>query len=415
MPDALLIARREYLQRVRSKAFLFTTLLFPLLIALIVGGGFFASSQGRSGSGKLTMVIVSNDAALAQSVQSELDTGAQSSLSVGVVAPAGPGERRKIEGEVAHGEYDGLLWLDVPPGSLRPRALYEGHLSGNQSSVATVRNALTRAMTRRVLAAQGLPPLEIEEAVAPVNLRTIDLKGRGRSFMNFLGPYLMALMLYFSVIYYGMNVARSVVQEKTSRVFEVLLASTRPESLMAGKLLGVGAVGLTQVAIWVALALLRAGPAMATAGGKASLGALGITFSQTAFFVLFFLLGFLLYSAIAAGFGACLDSEQEVQQFSFIIVLPMVACLVLTPSVIENPGGMLSVVLSLLPPCTPIIMFLRLSAQTVPLWQLALSLVLMFAAIWAALWVAARIYRVGILMYGKRAAPSEILRWLRSS
>ena len=414
MPDALLIAQREYLQRVRSKAFLFTTLLFPLLIGLIVGGGFFTSSQGRSGSGKLTLVIVSNDAALAQSVQSELETGAPSSLSVGVVAPGGPGERQKIEGEVANGQYDGLLWLDVPPGSLRPRAFYEGHLSGNQSSVATVRNALTHAVTRRVLAAQGLPPQAIDEAVAPVNLRTIDMKGRGRSFMNFLGPYLMALMLYFSVIYYGMNVARSVVQEKTSRVFEVLLASTRPESLMAGKLLGVGAVGLTQVAIWVALALLWV-PGMSATGGKGALASLGITASQTFFFVVFFLLGFLLYSAIAAGFGACLDSEQEVQQFSFIIVLPMVACLVLTPSIIDNPGGMLSVVLSLLPPCTPIIMFLRLSAQTVPLWQLALSLVLMVAAIWAALWVAARIYRVGILMYGKRAAPGEILRWLRSS
>lgn len=412
MRDALLIARREYLQRVRSKAFLFTTLVFPLLVAILVGGGFFASSRGDARSG-LILVIASNDVQLAESVKANLESSQNPLWDIDVVAPVAGSDREALTRAVENRQYDGLLWLEVEPGNARPQAYYESRFSAGRSSTALLQDAIALAVARRELAAQGLSRKSIDQAVQPIRLKTIDLGSRkSPSLLNYAGPYLMALLLYFSVIYYGMNVARSVVQEKTSRVFEVLLAATRPQSLMAGKLLGVGAAGLTQIAIWFGLMLLGAGP-MIAASGKSSLASLGITFGQSAFFVLFFLLGFLFYSAVAAAFGACLDSEQEVQQFSFIIVLPMVACLVLTPEILDSPGGVMPVALSLFPPCTPIVMFLRLTAQAPPLWQLLLALALMVAAIWGALWIAGRIYRVGILMYGKRATLPEILRWLR--
>jgi len=416
MPDALLIAQREYLQRVRSKAFLFTTLAFPLLLGIIFGGRFFAASQSQAHSSP-ALVIASNDLNLAQDVRANLESDTAPLHTVTVIAPASPVERDQLRHAVEERHYDGLLWLESVPGVAQPRAFYESRNVENGSSTVLLRDAIALAVTRRELAAQGLTSDAINRAIHPVDLKVVHLKSsRSYSMLSYAAPYLMAFVLYFSVIYYGMNVARSVVQEKTSRIFEVLLATTRPQSLMAGKLLGVGAVGLTQIAIWLALALLWAKPAMARFGmAGASLAHLGITFSQLAFFVLFFLLGFLFYSAVAAGFGACLDSEQEIQQFSFIIVLPMVVCLVLTPDILQHPSGPLAVALSLFPPCTPIVMFLRMSAQAPPAWQVWLSLVLMGAAIWAALWIAARIYRIGILMYGKRPTLPEIVRWMRYS
>jgi ABC-2 type transport system permease protein len=133
------------------------------------------------------------------------------------------------------------------------------------------------------------------------------------------------------------------------------------------------------------------------------------------FLVVYFVLGFFFYSAIAAAVGASVSSEQEIQQFSMVIVGPLTIGMVLITYILSNPGALPVVLLSLFPPCTPIVMFLRMSSQMPPLWQIALSVVLMLLFIWAAIWVAARIYRVGILMYGKRATLPEMLRWMRYS
>jgi ABC-2 type transport system permease protein len=254
--------------------------------------------------------------------------------------------------------------------------------------------------------------------MTPVHVEAAQIKGGKISPSNassrFIGAYIMIFLLYFSVIYYGMNVARSVIQEKTSRVFEVLLSTTRPESLMAGKLIGVGAAGLTQIAIWLGAAFLYGGSA-ASAARAGGFRTMGISLTEVLFFVLFFLLGFLFYSALSAAFGASVSTEQEIQQFGLLIVLPMIVGLVLMTYILANPNAPAVVALSLFPPCTPVVMYLRMAAQTPPLWQLLLSIALMIAAIWAMLWIASRIYRVGILMYGKRATLPEIVRWLRYS
>jgi ABC-2 type transport system permease protein len=232
---------------------------------------------------------------------------------------------------------------------------------------------------------------------------------------GFWGAYIMAFMLYFAVVFYGVNVAQSVVAEKTSRVFEVMLASAKPESLMLGKLLGVGAVGLTQMAIWIVFILILSTSSLWMTFGLGGLAAYGVTPLQLIFFVLYFILGFFLYSALSAGLGATVSQESEVQQFSMIIVLPQVIGLALIVYILSNPGAWPVVLLSLFPPCTPIVMCLRMAAMAVPPWQLALSLVLMVLSIYGMMWVASRIYRVGILMYGKRPTLPEILRWLKYS
>jgi ABC-2 type transport system permease protein len=217
------------------------------------------------------------------------------------------------------------------------------------------------------------------------------------------------------VLIYGINIARSVVEEKTSRIFEVLLSTASSDSLMLGKLLGVGAVGLTQMGIWGVLLVFYAGSAMASTQGIHGLGSLGITKAELGFFVIFFLGGFYLYSALAAALGSAVSAEQEVQQFSFILISPLVVSVVLLPYVLGNPNSTGAVVLSLLPPFTPIIMYMRICAQMPPLWQVWLSILLLGLTVWAMVWLAARIYRIGVLMYGKRATLPEMIRWLRYS
>jgi ABC-2 type transport system permease protein len=416
MHEALLIARREYLERVRSKAFLFMTIAFPLLMSLSFGGSFLAS---KLGGGHKHIVVASNDAALAQSVAAELNAKKNSQQTTDLLAPATEADHAALTKRVDSKDIDGYLWLQVTPGTVLPDTTYVSRGSADLFTASGLESAVNRAMMREQLTKRGLAKGDIEGLLERVDLKTIQVKeGKTSSsdtLKSFFGAYIMVFLLYFTVVYYGMNVARSVVEEKTSRVFEVLLSTTRAESLMAGKLLGVGAAGLTQLAVWFGAAILLSGSSLAATLGKGGLAAFGISGLQLAFFVVYFLLGFLLYSALAAGFGASVSNEQEIQQFSMIIVLPLLVGLILMTYILANPSALPVVLLSLFPPCTPVVMYLRISQQVPPWWQLALSVVLLIAFIWAAIWVASKIYRVGILMYGKRATLPEMMRWMRYS
>ena len=211
-----------------------------------------------------------------------------------------------------------------------------------------------------------------------------------------------------------MNVARSIIEEKTSRVFEVLLATIRPEEMMAGKILGVGSVGLTQVAVWMLAALLLSATSIASsiAGGEASLN---VTAPQIIFFILYFIFGFVLYSSMAAALGAMTNSEQELQQLNMFLVMPLAFCMLMLPVVTNDSNSFWSRVVSLIPFCSPLLMNFRISLHMPQPWEIALSFVLMSLTIYAVLWVASRIYRVGVLMYGKRPTLPELLRWLKYS
>jgi ABC-2 type transport system permease protein len=211
-----------------------------------------------------------------------------------------------------------------------------------------------------------------------------------------------------------MNVARSIIEEKTSRVFEVLLATIKPEEMMAGKMLGVGSVGLTQVGIWLAAAILLTSTSLVSSlmGSNASVS---LSPMEIIFFVVYFVLGFMLYASIAAALGAMTNSEQELQQLNMFLVMPLAACFFAAGLVISNPNSLFSTVLSLIPFCSPLLMYLRITLTTPPSWQIALSIALMLLTIYAILWIASRIYRVGILMYGKKPNLPEVLRWLKYS
>lgn len=425
MREAWLIAKREYLERVRSKAFRISTVLIPLVFAFIFGMG---AISGNMVGGAKRIVVASNDPLLAESVRDALSmlhaSNSDSSRhaaqpQVGIVAPASAGDLSALERQVKDNSIDGYLWLHAKPGEAQPDATYVSRSVSELDDNAELRKAIGYALTREALMRRGASSAETESLMQDVKLKTREI-ANGQSpgsdtSKSFWGAYVMALLLNFVVLLYGMNVGRSVVAEKTSRVFEVMLATAKPEALMMGKLLGVGGAGLTQMAIWIGAALLLSSPALGAQLGAGGLAAYGITGLQLTFFVLYFLLGFFFYSALAAGFGATVSQESELQQFAMVLMLPLLAGLVLIVYILANPAAWPVVALSLFPPCTPVVMCLRMSAMAVPWWQLGLSLVLLIASTYSVLWVVARIYRVGILMYGKRATLPEIVRWLRTS
>ena len=224
----------------------------------------------------------------------------------------------------------------------------------------------------------------------------------------------MAILLSMTTLIYGLNVARSIIQEKTSRIFEVMLAIVKPSDMLAGKLLGVGSVGLTQIVIWV----VSGAAILATPFAAAMLtGQFAVHFSwvEGVLFPIYFVLGFLLYSSLFAGLAATCETEQELQMYMPLAAAPTWLSFALIVLIINDSNSVWSVAASLFPPTAPIIMFLRMAAEMPPAWQFAVSIGLMLVSIWAVLWIASRLYRVGILMYGKRATLPELLRWLRYS
>jgi ABC-2 type transport system permease protein len=416
MREVLLIARREYLERVRSRAFLMMTILFPLMIGLLIGGSIFAS---KLGSGVKNIAIASNKTVLARAVAAEMHAESAQAKPPEVVAPASDADRAALNKRVEDKTLDGYLWLEQRPGAAAPEVSFISRSAGDLFSLGGMEGAVDRGLEREQLMQHGASSAEITAMQRHAEIQTMQIReGRlvpSNSVKSFFGAYAMMFLIYFTVVFYGMNVARSVVEEKTSRIFEVLLSTVQPQSLMAGKLLGVGAAGLTQMTIWVLLVSAIVSTSAGASLGPEGLAAFGIHPQQIFFLVAYFLLGFFFYSAIAAAVGASVSSEQEIQQFSMVIVAPLTVGMVLITYITSNPAALPVVLLSLFPPCAPIVMFLRMSSQMPPAWQIALSMVLMLLFIWAAIWIASRIYRVGILMYGKRATLPEILRWMRYS
>src|ERR1700677_602179 len=417
MHEALLIARREYVERIRSRAFRISTVLIPVAFGFIFGIG---ALSGKLSGGPKHIVVASNDSVLAESERAELvAAGKGSQLIVEVRAPIAEADLAALNADVDNKTLDGYLWLEVRPGTRQLETTYTSRGSADFMGKDRMQDSIGHALVREELMKRGATSEEVRALLTDVDLKTLQVTNgkavKADASKGFWSAYLMAFMLYFAVVFYGVNVAQSVVAEKTSRVFEVLLASAKPESLMLGKLLGVGAVGLTQMAIWIVFILILSASSLWMTFGLGGLAAYGVTPLQLIFFVLYFILGFFFYSALSAGLGATVSQESEVQQFSMIIVLPQVIGLVLIVYILSNPGAWPVVLLSLFPPCTPIVMCLRMAAMAVPVWQLALSLVLLLLAIYGMVWVASRIYRVGILMYGKRPTLPEMLRWLRYS
>jgi ABC-2 type transport system permease protein len=412
MRNVWLIAKREYLERIRTRAFLISTLMIPMLM----GGGIVVSilSTGRTKSTS-HITIVSRDQQLALDLQKELEHGKDSQMKVDVISPGNSATKTALDSMLADKQIDGYLWItpaehpeDRPVFSYTPRS------AGDISTKTTITNALRTVLMRERLSHDGIVANEVNSLMEPVKVDTTQAGKNADTTSSFVAIYVLFFLMYMVIMLYGMNVARSIIEEKTSRVFEILLATIRPEEMMAGKVIGVGSVGLTQVVVWLLTAVLLTSGSwlQAIAGERVHIS---LSAAQLIFFIVYFLLGYLLYSSIAAALGAMVNSEQELQQLNMFLVMPLAACMFALGPVISNPSGPVARAISLIPFCTPLIMYLRISLATPPAWEIVLSIVLMLITIYAILWIASRIYRVGILMYGKRPSLPEIMRWLKYS
>jgi ABC-2 type transport system permease protein len=415
MRNILLVAKREYLEQVRGRAFKMTTFGVPAIFAAIIGIGYL-SSLGL-GAGK-HLAVASNDSLLATEVKGQLVGDKDAKSKVDVISPATSADHDALVDEVKAKKIDGFLWIDTPQGQA-PTATYTSQSSGDFITGARMKDAVNHALLDARLQSGGLQHDAADNLVKGIPLETFQVKKDGsvvksNATASFWKGYVMAILLSMTTMVYGMNVARSVIQEKTSRIFEVMLAIARPTDMLAGKLIGVGAVGLTQIGIWlVAGAIILATPFAATilSGDYA----VHISMIETVLFPIYFLLGYLLYSSLFAGLAATCETEQELQMYMPLAAVPVWLSFSLIMVVINDSNSLWAVAASFFPPTAPIIMFLRMASQIPPVWQFAVSIGLLVLSIVAVLWISAKLYRVGILMYGKRATLPELLRWLRYS
>lgn len=415
MRNMFLIARREYLEQIRGRAFRLSTVDLPVLFAIIVGIG-YVSSIGI-GSEK-HLVVASSNAALANDVREQLVSQKGSSAVVDVVTPLTPERRTELIRLIQSRALDGVLWIESS-GSGLPTAEYTSKSAGDFMTTSHLSEALNSSIEKEKLASGGLTITQADAVTKGIPVETYQVKRDGsvqksNAEASFWKGYVMAFLLSLTTMLYGMNVARSVIQEKTSRIFEVMLAAVKPSDMLAGKLIGVGAVGLTQIAIWLVagLAIVASPFAAATLTGQFSIH---FSWAEAILFPVYFVLGYLLYSSLFAGLASTCETEQELQMYMPLAAAPTWLSFALIVLIMNDSNSVWSVAASFFPPTAPIIMFLRMASEIPPLWQFVTSIVLLVLSILGTLWFASRLYRIGILMYGKRATIPEILRWLRYS
>jgi ABC-2 type transport system permease protein len=416
MRNIFLIAKREYVEQIRGRAFLFSTILVPLLIAALVGWSAINSGKPRDGS---HVAIAASDAALADQVRREMLYDTSAKLTVEVVAPATSADRAALQKQLTNKFIDGVLDLNTAANGA-VSASYVSLSAGGFVNIGGMQNYLNRALVHQRLIASQVNPAQADAILKWVPVETLQLGKNGQAgktsdgAVQFFKAFMMALLLSMPILLYGMNMARAIIEEKTSRIFEVMLAIAAPDELLAGKLLGVGAVGLTQIAIWVSVAGVVTGSALAAPLLSGNL-ALHFSLAEGLLFPLYFLLGFALFSALFSGLAATCETSQDLQMFTPLAAIPVWISFGILPVLMKDPSSVWAVAASLFPLTAPYVMVPRMSIAPVPVWQFAASITILLLSIWGMLWFSSRLYRVGILMYGKRATLPELLRWLRYS
>ncbi len=430
MRNLKLIIKREYLARVRNKTFVVMTFLSPLiLVAMIMLIVYLAGLNSE----EQRIVGVSDESGLFVSEfrdSEEIDYIDLSDI---------PLENAKTI--VREKEYYGLLHVPQLRENVSPAIQFYAKEAPAFGFLTQMEKTISEKLTNRQLQARGIDVNLIEESKARVSIAIQDFSGERSSKMSnyvkmFFGGAAGYLLMMFIIIY-GNMVMRSVIEEKTNRIIEIIISSVKPIHLMLGKILGTSLAGITQFLIWVILGGLMLTAASVIAGvdvmqihspqqqvameqlSENDLQQLLIDIAKLPMltllisFLVYFIGGYFLYSAIYAAIGAAVDNETDTQQFMFPLILPlMLGIYVGFFSVIENPHGMVSTVFSMIPLTSPIVMLMRIPFG-VPWWELAISIGLLVLSIAGTVWVAAKIYRVGILMYGKKPGYKELYKWLK--
>ncbi|PYT05823.1 MAG: hypothetical protein DMF60_10760 [Acidobacteria bacterium] len=433
MNKVLIIIKREYLVRVRTRAFLIGTLVSPLLmLSLIALPVFFATRGG--GERRVTVLDQSGDHDLFEAIRRNLESRGEGDEELDRRDP-GVGRTRYIltrrvvaSGEDLHAveeQYQqqaakdpDTTYLVMRPGGLDKLDVEYYAKNTSDFSIGTLERAINDAASELRLKRAGPNPAQIASYTKRVELKRKKITASGGveegGRADFAVAFVMLFFIYMTVLIYGLAVMRGVIEEKQSRIVEVLVSSVKPTQMMLGKVIGIGLVGLTQIAVWALSALVLTTVGVSTFASR-GMTMPNIPISLLVYFVVYFVLGYFLFATLYALEGSTVSSEDEAQQAQIPVTILLVVPMMIFNMIIANPTSTASVALSMIPFFAPTLMMMRIAVVNPPLWQILLSMAIMLGTILGCVWVAARIYRVGILMYGKRPSISELGRWLRYS
>ena len=419
------VIRREYLERVRTKAFWIATFLVPIFFLGYMAVQFQAIKK-TSGERKIAVVDVTGRLAPALAAELAAREAARTQAKPGsrgihwIMEPrpiTGDLEQTKetLRKEVLDKKIYGYLVLD-PTLLDKDRAEYYSISVSEFVALTQLEQAINKVLLRRKIEDRGLPASLGKELERRVDLRTLKVTTKGTTEekgAGILAAIIFMVIMYMTFFMYGFQNLRGVIEEKTNRIVELIIASVRPTELMLGKIIGIGLVGLTQYLIWSLVAMNLSLPGIASIMAMGESGAPTIPLSMIGYFLLFFLLGYFLYASVYTAIGAPFNTDQEAQQLSMIPSMLIIGGMAVYPSVMNSPNGPVAVFASLFPFTAPLIMFLRTAIAEPPGWQIALCIVILILSTIGMAWLAGRIYRVGILMYGKKPTLPEIMRWVR--
>jgi ABC-2 type transport system permease protein len=401
-----------------------------LLLALTLLPGLLVGKAG--GSRQVTVIDQSGDAGLFDAIKAKMQSppkaenpmsGDQAAAAVtgfALTRKVAPADRSSREIAQEHAEEvrreSNRALVILPPGILDGASAEYYAKSVGDFTIRRLEQAISQSVIERRFAREGVDKSKVEGYTRKVDLVTFKVTNESISEENsgasFAISFTMLMFIYMSVLFYGIFVMRGVIEEKQTRISEVLVSSVRPAQMMFGKLIGIGLVGLTQMSIW---ALSAAG---LTTIGFSLFASRGINLPHISpmlfvYFLIYFLLGYFLYATLYAMVGATVSSDDDAQQAQFPITMLLAVSMIAFPLIMNNPNSPTATTLSMVPFFAPTLMIMRIGMVNPPLWQIALSMSIMAATILICVWIAGRIYRVGILMYGKRPSIAELGRWLR--
>jgi len=434
MNKIFIVAGREFFTRIQSRTFIVMSILGPLLFGLFV---LVPVLMAKWNNDSTTVWVHDPSGQLSDAFQDQnglkFQVLPQGTLSNGVLVPADSANIR----ELLEDQDAGLLHLQAPDSNLNVEARYYSAQAAGLKITERIQSALNDRLYRLRMERQGLDPKVIENLRAEVQLQTSVWTDQGSEDSHTETAMLLgfgaALLMYMFIFMYGSMVMRGVIEEKASRVMELLVSTTKPFELMMGKILGIASVGLFQFVLWLLLgtAISTAIGAMGLGSGPGTASVPGTVNSLPAdaqadwmqilgqmpwetiipFFLFYFLGGYFLYAALFAAVGSAVDSEGDSQQLMLPISLPIILSFVASQFVMQNPHGSLAFWMSMIPLTSPVVMVVRLPFG-VPGWELALSMFLLVAAFVLAVWLAGRIFRIGVLMYGQKVSFNLLRKWL---
>ncbi len=407
MNKTAIVIRKEYLERVKSKGFIISTILIPVLMSSFIVIPILVTLLSRDSK----TVVAIHDATGKYQAAIESAFEKQETLSMIWVDWQKESEREATLKGIETGKITGYLLLKEVDGKLE--AVYTAKNIVDFSINRKIESTIQKAVSRLALKNKGFTDDEIATLEKPIELKTQKISGSSQgdkgALSEFLLAYVMVMLIYGTLLTYGITVMSSVMEEKSSKVMEVLIASVKPFELMVGKVVGIGLVAFTQYLIWAVVAF--------------AISAMSLQYNPKfqfdlspmllVYFVLYFMLGYLIYATLYAAVGSAFENPQDAQSLTtpitFLIIIPIVAM----NYVISKPDSVASVILSLVPFFSPILMMGRLTITDVPLWQVLLSIGLMVGTFYAVMLFSAKVYRIGVLMYGKKPSLAEVLKWLK--